>query len=164
MAMINLHSANVIGNKWNCLYPNPVEVDDEKSLMAAVAHDYVCAQYRDNYRSKKNFIVSNCLPVDCDNEHSENPEDWITPNDVARAFPNVTFFVHYSRHHNRVKDGKPARPRFHINWDIMRKFAMAEKIANNSQAVFTGIGGWLGYFLGGRRQGQTGKLQLCHRG
>ncbi len=25
---------------------------------------------------------------------------------------------------------------------------MAEKIANNSQAVFTGIGGWLGYFLG----------------
>ena len=37
----------------------------------------------------------------------------------------------------------------HKNWDIMKKFAIAEKMANNSQAVFTGIGGWLGYFLGG---------------
>ena len=138
MAMINLYSANVIGNKWNCLYPNLVEVNDEKSLMAAVVHDYVCAQYRDNYRSKKNFIVSNCLPEDCDNEHSENPEDWVTPNDVARAFPNVKFFVHYSRHHNRVKDGKPARPRFHIMFviDPMTDYEAYRKLKEQVNALF----------------------------
>lgn len=138
MSLINLYSANVIGNKWNCLYPNPVEVDDEKSLMAAVVHDYVCAQYRDNYRSKKNFIVSNCLPVDCDNEHSENPEDWITPKNVAEAFPNVTFFVHYSRHHNRVKDSKPARPRFHIMFviDHMTDYEAYRKLKEQVNGLF----------------------------
>ena len=112
MAMINLYSANVIGNKWNCLYPNHVEVTDEKSLLSAVIRDYVCAEYKGNYRGKDNFISSDCLPVDCDNDHSENPAEWITPDDVAQAFPNVTFFVHYSQHHNRVKDNKSARPRF----------------------------------------------------
>lgn len=138
MAMINLYSANVIGNKWNCLYPNLVEVNDEKSLMAAVVHDYVCAQYRDNYRSKKNFIVSNCLPEDCDNEHSENPEDWVTPNDVARAFPNVKFFVHYSHHHNRVKDGKTARPRFYIMFviDPMTDYEAYRKLKEQVNALF----------------------------
>lgn len=30
MAMINLYRANVIGIKWNCLYPNHVEVTDER--------------------------------------------------------------------------------------------------------------------------------------
>ena len=138
MAMINLYSANVIGNKWNCLYPNPVEVDDEKSLMAAVVRDYVCAEYRDNYRSKKNFIVSNCLPVDCDNDHSEKPEDWITPKHVAEAFPNVTFFVHYSRHHNRVKDSKPARPRFHVMFVIepVTDFETYRKLKEQVNALF----------------------------
>lgn len=120
MAMINLYRANVIGIKWNCLYPNHVEVTDEKSLLSAVGRDYVCAEYKGNYRSKDNFISSDCLPVDCDNDHSENPADWITPDDVAQAFPNVTFFVHYSQHHNRVKENKSARPRFHILFPIER--------------------------------------------
>lgn len=138
MAMINLYSANVIGNKWNCLYPNPVEVNDEKSLMAAVVHDYVCARYRNNYRSKQNFLTSNCLPVDCDNEHSENHEEWVTPENVAEAFPDVTFFVHYSRHHDRVKDGKPARPRFHIMFviDEMTDFEAYRKLKEQVNDLF----------------------------
>lgn len=88
MAMINLYCANVIGIKWNCLYPNHVEVTDEKTLLSAVIRDYVCAEYKGNYRSKDNFISSDCLPVDCDNDHSENPAEWITPDDVAQAFLN----------------------------------------------------------------------------
>ena len=70
---------------------------DAASLQAAVCHDYVCAEYRNNYRNGENFIGSDCLPVDCDNDHSEDPADWITPEDVTAAFPGVTFAVHYSR-------------------------------------------------------------------
>ena len=58
MAMINLYRANVIGIKWNCLYPNHVEVTDEKTLLSAVTRDYVCAEYKGNYRSKDNFRES----------------------------------------------------------------------------------------------------------
>ena len=37
---------------------------------------------------------------------------------MAAAFPGVTFAVHYSRHHNREKNGKPARPKFHVLFPI----------------------------------------------
>lgn len=91
---------------------------DEASLKAAVCHDYVCAEYRNSYRNGDNFIGSDCLPVDCDNDHSENPEDWITPEDVPQHFPGVTFAVHFSRFHMREKNGKAARPKFHVLFPI----------------------------------------------
>ena len=109
--MITLYSADITGNPGNCSYP-------ADSLKAAVCHDYVCAEYKNHYRNNDNFIGSDCLPVDCDNDHSEDPSEWITPDDVAAAFPGVRFAVHYSRYHNREKNGKPARPKFHILFPI----------------------------------------------
>ena len=55
---------------------------------------------------------------DCDNDHSDNPEEWITPNRVKEAFPNVAFAIHYSRSNNKSKNGKPARPKFHVLFPI----------------------------------------------
>jgi hypothetical protein len=71
-----------------------------------------------HYRNGENFLGSDCLPVDCDNDHSENPEEWVTPLDVQAAFPGITFAVHYSRFHMREKNGKPARPKFHVLFPI----------------------------------------------
>ena len=116
--MFTIYSADVTGNPGNCSYPHKHIILDEDSLKAAVCHDYVCAEYKNSYRNGDNFIGSDCLPVDCDNDHSENPEDWITPEDVLQAFPGVTFAVHYSRFNNRVKNGKPARPKFHVLFPI----------------------------------------------
>lgn len=116
--MFTLYSADIAGNPSNCSYPNRHDVTDEAGLKAAICHDYVCAEYKNHYRNNDNFIGSDCLPVDCDNDHSEEPSDWITVNDVAAAFPGVTFAVHYSRHHNREKNGKSARPKFHVLFPI----------------------------------------------
>jgi putative DNA primase/helicase len=116
--MFTLYSADITGNPGNCSYPHRHDVTDEASLKAAICHDYVCAEYKNHYRNGDNFIGSDCLPVDCDNDHSEEPSDWITPDDVADAFPGVSFAVHYSRFHNREKNGKPARPKFHILFPI----------------------------------------------
>lgn len=116
--MFTLYHADVTGNPGNCSYPHKVDVTDAASLQAAVCHDYVCAEYRNNYRNGENFIGSDCLPVDCDNDHSEAPADWITPEDVAAAFPGVTFAVHYSRFNMREKNGKAARPKFHVLFPI----------------------------------------------
>lgn len=115
---LTIFSADVAGNPGNCSYPHRHEVADEESLKAAVRSDYVCAEYANSYRSGGNFAVSDCLPVDCDNDHTEDPQGWVTPDDVAAAFPDVAFAVHYSRSHMRVKNGKAARPKFHVLFPI----------------------------------------------
>ena len=116
--MFTLYSADFINAPGNCSYPHKHVILDEASLKAAICHDYVCAEYQNHYRSGDNFLGSDCLPVDCDNDHSENPADWVEPDDVMQAFPGVTFAVHYSRFHNREKNGKPARPKFHVLFPI----------------------------------------------
>ncbi len=116
--MFTIYHANCRGNETNCRYPNKVEVTDTESLLRAVSKDYVCAEYRNSYRNTDNFISSNCCAGDCDNTHSDNPADWITPEKVTEEFPGVTFWVHYSRHHMKVKKGKAPRPKFHMGFLI----------------------------------------------
>ncbi|MFR4536775.1 MAG: phage/plasmid primase, P4 family [Anaerotignaceae bacterium] len=116
--MFTIYSSDVTGNPGNCSYLHKQVILDEESLKAAIRHDYVCAKYKNNYRNSENFIGSDCLPVDCDNDHSENPNDWVTPEDVMQAFPGVTFAVHFSRFNNKEKKGKQARPKFHVMFHI----------------------------------------------
>lgn len=116
--MFTIYSADTAGIPSNCLYPHKHHITDDSSLKKAVLTDYVCAEYKNSYRSNSNFIGSDCLPVDCDNDHSENPEDWVTPDDVANAFPGVSFAVHFSRSNNKAKKGKTARPKFHVLFPI----------------------------------------------
>ena len=116
--MFTLFSADFIGAPSNCSYPHKFEVTDAATLTEAVKKDYVCAEYLNCYRNGDNFIGSDCLPVDCDNDHSENPADWVTVEDVKKAFPGITFAVHYSRSHMREKNGKAARPKFHVLFPI----------------------------------------------
>lgn len=134
--MFTIYSSEVLGKPENCVYSHKAVVLDEKILKEAVSHDYVCAEYKNSYRSGDNFIGSDCLPVDCDNDHSENPNEWVTPNDIASAFPGVTFAVHYSRSNNIVKNGKAARPKFHVLFPIdyvsdAKAYASMKKTVNN---------------------------------
>ncbi|BBE39936.1 phage/plasmid primase, P4 family [Streptococcus dysgalactiae] len=118
--MINftLYTANTVGNEKNSLFPTKAVVTDKASLLQAVQFDHVTAEYKNNYRKGDNFIQSDVIPLDCDNDHSDNPSDWITSLDVAMQFPDVAFAVTYSRNHNKVKGEKAARPRFHVYFPI----------------------------------------------
>lgn len=87
----HIYHADCIGDPTNCSYPHTDEITDADSLIAAVKRDYVCAEYKNSYRSNDNFIGSDCLPVDCDNDHTENPEDWIYPSDVAQRKTDMPF-------------------------------------------------------------------------
>ena len=109
-----MYHADCIGQEKNCQYRHRVEITDEASLLEVVRHDYVCAEYQDGYRSNSNFIGSDCVAMDFDNDHSENPEDWVRPQQIVDALPGVTIAIHYSRNHMRIKKGKPARPKFHV--------------------------------------------------
>ncbi len=116
--MFTIYDSHYINNPGNCSYPNKIDVIDIESLKRAVSNDYVCAQYKNNYRSNDNFLSSNCLPVDCDNEHSDEESEWVSVDDIKEVFKDVTFAVHYSRNHMKEKHGKKARPRFHILFPI----------------------------------------------
>lgn len=111
---IKLYSANCTGVETNCRYPHETVVADESSLLSAVSRDYVCVAYKDSYRSNDNFISATCLGLDCDNDHSDDPYNWITPEHIRSQFPDVTFAVHFSRHNMISKRGKTPRPKFHV--------------------------------------------------
>ena len=111
---ITVYTANCRGNPTNCLYPHRIEITDVANAAKAFSRDIVCAEYRNNYRSVENFLIANALPMDCDNDHSNDPALWITADDIENFFPDVTYFIHYSRHHMKPKGDLSSRPRFHV--------------------------------------------------
>ena len=116
--MFTIYYADCVGREGNCLYPHKADVTDAASLAQAVSHDYVCAEYKNSYRSKANFIRSNCLAVEFDNDHSDNPAEWVTSETLRVVFPDVAIGIHYSRNHMKEKNGKSARPKFHAFLEI----------------------------------------------
>ena len=75
-----MYHADCIGQEKNCQYRHRVEITDEASLLEVVRHDYVCAEYQDGYRSNNNFIGSDCVAMDFDNDHSENQKTGSGPS------------------------------------------------------------------------------------
>lgn len=111
---MTIYDAVTVGSKSNCVYPNPVTVTGADTMKQAAAFDHVCAAYKQNYRSIDNFLKADCLPMDCDNDHSDDPADWLTPFDVAMDFPGVGMIFVYSRNHMKQKGNRGPRPRFHV--------------------------------------------------
>lgn len=111
---LTIYTANCCGKKNNTIYPNKCIIDNEEDFCAAIAYDHVCAQYRKSHRSIEDFISADCSPFDNDNDHSDDPADWIYPEDYEEMLPDVPYIVVPSRHNMKPKDGKSARPRNHI--------------------------------------------------
>ena len=109
-----LYTADCVGNADNCYYPHPVLIDSKEKLQAALKHDFVCAKYAGNHRSVSDFIVSDCLALDVDNDHTEDENAWVRPEDIHWYFPDVMMGIHYSRHHMKQKGKEGPRPRFHV--------------------------------------------------
>ena len=111
---MTIYTANCCGKKNNTIYPNKCIIESEEDFCAAVAYDHVCAKYRRAHRSVEDFIAADCSPFDNDNDHSDDPSDWIYPEDYAEIFPDVAYIIAPSRHNMKPKDGKSARPRHHV--------------------------------------------------
>lgn len=112
---MTIYTANCRGNAKNSLYPNKRVIDNEDDCLEVMAFDHVCAEFKNYRRSNDNFLSSDVEVMDCDNDHSDNPTDWIYPEKLAeRIGQDVAFAVVPSRNHMKPKDGKSARPRFHV--------------------------------------------------
>lgn len=115
---MTLCCATCVGKAANCIYPNKVVVDNAADMESAVAVDHVCATYTGNRRGNSNFIESDVIPMDIDNDHSDNPADWITEDKMEELFGDVDYVLVPSRHHMLAKDGKSERPRYHAYFPI----------------------------------------------
>lgn len=113
-----LYTADCVGKPENCLYPNEKVITDAAGIVEAVKHDQVFAKYQNDYRSVGNFLSSNVIPMDCDNDHSDRPEDWETPESLSEKLRDVDHVIIPSRHHMLDKGKKSARPRMHILFPV----------------------------------------------
>lgn len=113
-----LYTADCTGKAANCLYPHEKKITNQKELVEAIAQDQVFAKYKDSYRSIENFISSSVIPLDCDNDHSEKPEDWLTADKLTEIFEDMQFVLIPSRNHMKEKNGKAARPKYHVLFSV----------------------------------------------
>lgn len=113
-----LQTANVTADAKNCSYPNKVTVTNASELQEAVKMDHVCAKYKNNYRSIDNFLKSNVVVMDLDNDHTDDPDEWITAEKLEELLPDISYAVAPSRNHMVAKNGKAARPKYHVYFEI----------------------------------------------
>ena len=134
---IIVYTAECIGNAANCLYPNEVKITDEFSAKLAFATDRVCARYKNNYRNTANFEVANALPGDCDNDHYDEPADWVTPEDIADLFADVSYVGVYA---DEAKTGtRDSRENFQRMLTDCRSGKIEIKTAELIQFDFPGV-------------------------
>ncbi len=115
---MTIFRADCSGNAGNCVYPKKVEIDSADALKAAAAYDHVCGEFKKNYRSNDNFIRSDTIVMDLDNDHSDNPDDWITEEKLDELMPDISYALVPSRHHMKAKDGAAPRPKYHVYFPI----------------------------------------------
>ena len=117
---IPIFTADCCGNPKNCVYPHAAAASTEEEFKRLVANDHMFAAMTGGRRSNENFSGTAVIAADCDNDHSDNPRDWFTPEDVIANFPDVPCVIYTSRNHMKPKGAKSARPRFHAVFTISR--------------------------------------------
>ena len=111
-----------------------LKVTDAESFKKAFSHDFVLAQYKNNYHSKKNFVCSNVVGMDCDNDHSENPKDWLTKAKMEEKFKDVTYIVQQSKSCGISKGKYGPRERHHVMFTTSN-ITSAEEYAKLKQRI-----------------------------
>lgn len=129
-----LYHSGVRQNAKNATYPYAVEIKNCEDLIKVAGYDNTCAKCKDNYRKNDNFLGADCSMFDVDNTHSENPAEWVYPENVRKMFQNVAFYVVYSRNHMKAKNGKAARPKFHIYFED-KVFTSIDEYTKHKQTI-----------------------------
>jgi len=138
-----LQTANVTADAKNCSYPNKVTITNASELQEAVKMDHVCAEYKNNYRSIDNFLKSNVVVMDLDNDHTDDPNEWITAEKLEELLPDISYAVAPSRNHMVAKNGKAARPKYHVYFEIEEitdsaEYAALKAAIHNEYPFFDG--------------------------
>ncbi|MGP3261510.1 phage/plasmid primase, P4 family [Limosilactobacillus fermentum] len=113
-----LSTAANSGQASNTIYPHQQTITNAQELEQAAHYDHVCGQFKNNQRAIANFIKADCLIMDCDNDHSDDPTTWIKPANIANYFDDVSYAITLSRNNMKAKHHKAPRPKFHVYFPI----------------------------------------------
>ncbi|GHV61776.1 hypothetical protein AGMMS49587_06820 [Spirochaetia bacterium] len=111
---MHLLSSNTKQNSKNIDYPNIVKVKNKNQLLKAIATDHCASMMKDYQRNNKNWLLSDCLMVDVDNQNNAIPT---TIEECLNTFRRYKAFIVPSKSHNKEKNGKIAQ-RFHVYFPI----------------------------------------------
>ena len=112
----------------NKMYSTRAEISSLEALKQAVQFDHVAGSLKNNTRGNDNFISADCVIMDCDNDGSNAPESWLTPEKLRERLPDVEFAIIYSRNHMRQKENHSPRPRFHVYLVLSETITQAEHV------------------------------------
>lgn len=118
-------------NAQNTQYETEVNITNLDQLKKAALRDHIAAKMKDTHRGKDNFLESDCIMLDLDNTHSDDPADWKGIDDISDAFPDVPFYYIHSRNHMKekthvAKDGTVTRyeprPKYHVYFPLQETY------------------------------------------
>lgn len=98
--------------------------------------DTETGEYEKYHRCDSCFVSADVVFMDCDNEKSENPEEWLTPEKLAERLDGVKFYWIESRNHMKDKKGKSPRPRHHYYFELSREFSDVGEYRNLKLKIF----------------------------
>lgn len=116
--MLIVYHSGECGNAKNCRYPNVGAGSTPEELKQLFRYDHTFIRFKNNYRSIDNFENTAVAVLDNDNDHSDDPSQWISVEDIPRLFPDVPCIVYTSRNHMKQKGKYSPRPRFHVAFPI----------------------------------------------
>lgn len=89
--------------EYNTKYPYVIEVKGLDAVKRAAGKDHIFSRMKNATRSRDNFIEADCIIMDLDNTHSEDPAEWKTLDDISDALEDVTFYYIQSRNYMKEK-------------------------------------------------------------
>ena len=122
-------------NAQNKKYSTHAEISCLDDIKRAVLFDHVAGYFKNDERSVPNFIEADCIIMDCDNDGSDKPEAWLTPEILSERLNDVAFVVVYSRNHMKDKGKYSARPRYHVYFPVSETITQASNIRDMKERL-----------------------------
>ena len=80
---------NCRGDAKNKVYPKTCTVDGLETLKQIAMYDHIFGSFKNAERGNANFISTDALGMDCDNDATENESEWLTPEGLHSRLSGV---------------------------------------------------------------------------
>ena len=99
MKPIHISGSHTRGKQTNTSFTVHYEVKSLEEMKAVGKFDHVCGSFQNDKLETENFITTDCIFMDCDNDHTENSDLWLTPDILHIRLEDVPFYYIFSKYH-----------------------------------------------------------------
>ena len=127
--IMTLYVADCRGNAQNVTYKHEIRVKNEQDLQRALKRDHMAGRMVSSYRHTDNFIECDCIMLDVDNTHTEDPDKWKSADDIAEALP-VNYYLVRSRNYMKPKSHTDKKTGYTITAEPREKWHIYAPLAH----------------------------------